>query len=73
MEMNAVDLEEFEYQGQKVVIHTFPEGKKWGWWFRIGEEPSVELKKSPSADESEALAEARSAACSVLDLRTGIV
>lgn len=64
--------EEFEYRGRRVSIEAFGEGNRFGWQFRIGDEQPVGLKQSAAADERQALAEARSAARSVLDLRDGI-
>ena len=61
--------EVFEYRGRQVVIETLNEGGRLGWRFRVGEDRPVWLRQSPASTESEALAEARSAARSVLDLR----
>lgn len=69
LEMEMVAQEEFEYRGQRVAIEAFGETGWWGWRFRIGDEPLVGLERSPAKDQAEALAEAASAARSVLDLR----
>ena len=63
--------EEFEYRGRRIAVKTFSEGDRFGWQFRIGDEQPVGLKQSPAPDRDQALAEAKSAARSVIDLRDG--
>ena len=63
--------DEFEYRGRRVSVSVFVDGENFGWRFKISDEKPVMFKRSPAPDPYHALAEARSAARSVLDLREG--
>ena len=63
--------EEFEYRGRRISVVVFREDHRLGWEFRIDDEKPVGLKRSPTMDARLALAEAKSAARSVIDLRDG--
>ena len=61
----------FEYRGHRIAIGTRPGESRMSWEFQIDGEKPVVLRTSSATDETSAVAEARSAAISIIDLRDG--
>ena len=60
-----------EYRGHRIAVSTRPGESKMSWEFQIDGEKPVVLRTSSATDEMSAVAEARSAAKSIIDLRDG--